>query len=394
MAQQDSSSTPQSSGQGYIYSLLSESNPEVLRSLLDLTCAKLGRLTNTTVRWFVVPPVQQQQLLNPNQPQLVNNQSPLINQQQLAQSYPMINGPLQGQLVNSNLPTTVVSQQQNSSNLMSSANPSRIPVYNSKHGVNNNINPNINNSQPVNLNQPRWSDMVDDEQPSTNVRGQKLLVNNNGPNQAPPPQNVVQVQPELEFTNPDSENPFPQKMAGIHPGAELYRLDADSIVNTEDYYLIINPPYQGKVKPAEPVFQDSVNGLFYNSVGDCLQTNRTGRILVFKTKKGELRYATWPRPRQVVDTQLSQQVSVVKTKLREYDLNHGLTTMKNPNFKSGMKGIPALLTVDKNKKPITREDHPEYFALIDELRILMRRRRGIDVIPNPPEQEPENKEDK
>jgi hypothetical protein len=242
---------------------------------------------------------------------------------------------------------------------------------------------NINNNDRHQASQMRpWVDLVDESSDigdQLNTQPKKKLIIKNDISNVNDNQ-VNSALPELDFINNQVDAPLPQKRAGSHPGPDLYKLERDIIVNNDDYVLVINPPYQGKNKPAEPVFQQrDADGLFYNSVGDCLQTSRTGRILVFRTKKGEHRYATWPKPKADLNPKVSLRINEVKEFLRSYDRKHSLTTIRNPAFKSGKKGEPALITVDQKKSRIDPENHPEYFKYIEELRQLTHQLRQSDV---------------
>lgn len=376
-----------STGQDYFDSLLKENDPEKLSSILDLVGAKLARITKTEVIWLqgneaaIAKAIRNGQLIT-----VVKQQSmqPQIAQTQMQFAPPQQN---QGGNINNN------NNNKMPMNSMANAQQSVAAIRVQQ------------NSAPVsyplqgsgNYRPQSWADMVDGSPPpqqqnnAAPQQSKQLIVSY--PNEVKDQPN----QPEIEYENQQVDQALPQRAPGVHPGS-AFQLSPNTIINSEDYVLVISPPFLGRIKPEEPVFQEREgSGLFYNNVGDCLQTNRSGRILVFRTKKGVARYATWPKPKASTNPEVAAQINELKVQLRKLDLANGWTTVKNPKHKNGVKGQPALITIKKNGDLVTRADSAEYFALIDKMRLIT---QGGQVQPPPqqdqphvPQQEVEHKDD-
>jgi len=357
-----------STGLDYFDSLLMENNPEKLSSVLDLAGAKLARITKTKVIWLqgneaaIAEAIRNGQMIA-----VVKHQSmqPQIAQMQQQFAPPQSQGGNINNNNNNNMPM----------NSMANAQPQVAAIRNQPvsnplssyplQGGGNNNNPNI-------INRPQsWVEMASqDELPPQQQRiaapqqSKQLIVS------YPQVDKDQPQQPEIEYENQQVDQALPQRAPGVHPGS-AFQLSPNTIINSEDYVLVINPPFLGRIRPEEPVFQEREgSGLFYNNVGDCLQTNRSGRILVFRTKKGVARYATWPKPKASTNPEVAAQINELKVQLRKLDQINGWITIKNPKHKNGVKGEPALITIKKNGDKVTRQDSEEYFALIDKMRLI------------------------
>lgn len=316
------------------FDVLSITDTEQIRSLLDLLTAKLGRLTGNTVTWSEISlSVSNYQLENPNQWIMNSNHTTQISKP-VTKSNP--------KSVSTNYKPIVSNIKTNNIKSSSMMKPSDTPK-----GIEMNI------SQPV----PRK--IQDQQQPLQGIDSSKE-------------DNLSSDELKSISLNPMRKQAHKLESPGVQP--ERKHLRVPSVIGNNRYYLISKVAILGSNKPLEPVFQSEETGLFYNNLGRCLKTDRDGRILVYKTKKGQYRYGLWAQPKPKsndIDTLIQES----RDELAIHEAQYGYQTILNPDYKSGKVKKPRLLTIGANKQPIKRHDDPLYFQKIEEMAFLCRLRR-------------------